>query len=104
MEIVMNRTSVSLYYHGTERAAAAFGPALEGVAREAYLEIGRIAGDRDIHHHQFRTRSGVLVAVASRRRRSGAVEIEIDLVTCRLPARTFTAAEARRPASRCGRP
>jgi hypothetical protein len=62
--------------------------------------LGRIAPGHDIHHHQFRTRAGVLVAVASRRRRSGAVEIEIDLVTARLPARTFTIEEARLPGRR----
>ncbi|HJU14952.1 MAG TPA: hypothetical protein VJ770_00655 [Stellaceae bacterium] len=93
----MNRTSVPLYYYGTERARAALGRAIERVAQEAYLELGRVAGGRDIHHHQFRTHAGVRVAVASRRRRSGAVEIEIDLVTARLPARTFTAEEARPP-------
>jgi hypothetical protein len=92
----VNRTSVPLYYYGTERACAALGRAIEDVAREAYLELGRVAEGRDIHHHQFRTRSGVLIAVASRRRRSGAVEIEIDLVTARLPTCTFTIEEARR--------
>jgi hypothetical protein len=91
----VNRTSVPLYYHGTERARIALGRAIERVAQEAYLELGRVAEGHDIHHHQFRTRAGVLVAIASRRRRSGAVEI--DLVTARLPARTFTAQEARPP-------
>lgn len=92
----MNQTSVPLYYYGTERARTAFGRAIDGVAQEAYLELGRVAEGHDIHHHQFRTRSGVLVAIASRRRRSGAMEIEIDLVTARLPARTFTKEEVRR--------
>lgn len=94
----MNRTSVPLFYYGTERARALLGRAIEGVAQEAYFELGRIAGGHDIHHHQFRSRAGVRVAIASRRRRSGAVEIEIDLVTARLPARTFTAEEAHAPA------
>jgi hypothetical protein len=91
----VNQTSVPLYYYGTERARTTLGRAIEGVAREAYLELGRIAPGHDIHHHQFRTRAGVLVAIAARRRRSGALEIEIDLVTARLPARTFTQEEAR---------
>lgn len=91
----MQKTSVPLFYYGTERARAFLGRTIESVAQEAYFELGRVAGERDIHHHQFRTRAGVRVAVASRRRRSGAVEIEIDLVTARLPARTFTAEEAR---------
>ncbi len=89
----MNRTSVPLYYHGTDRARAAFGPALETIAREAWAELGRLAKGAEIHHHQFRTRSGVPIAIASRYRASGALEIEIDLVTARLPARSFTAAE-----------
>jgi hypothetical protein len=99
----MNRTVVPLYYYGTDRARAAFGRDLEVVAQEAYLQLGRVAEGQDLHHHQFRTRSGVLVAIASRRRKSGAVEVEIDLVTARMPARTFTAEAARRPAAPGGR-
>jgi hypothetical protein len=99
----MNRTIVPLYYYGTESARAAFGRDLEVVAQEAYLHLGRVADGQDLHHHQFRTRSGVLVAIASRRRKSGAVEVEIDLVTARLPARTFTVEAARRASRAVGR-
>jgi hypothetical protein len=87
----MQKTTVPLFYYGTERAIARFGRTLEKIAQQAYREIGQIANGHDVQHHQFRTTSGVLVAVASRRRKSGMTEIEIDLVTARLPERTYLA-------------
>ena len=84
------QTFAPIHFCPTPAAVAALGHKLPLIAREAFLEIGRVARGYAIHHHQFRTESGDLVAVASRVKRSGIVEIEIDLGQPGLPMRTFT--------------
>ena len=61
-------------------------------AREAFLQVGRLGEGFAIHHHAFRV-LGHTVAVASRIKASGVVEI--DVIEARLPARSFTRANAR---------
>lgn len=89
-----------IHFLSTSAAAAALGQKLPDVAREAFLEIGRVARGYAIHHHQFRTQAGDLVAVASRVKPSGIVEIDIDLGLPGQPARTFTQDDAARAARR----
>ena len=89
-------THAPIHFLATPAAARAFGPALPDVAREAFLEIGRVARGYAIHPPQFRAAGGALVMVASRVKASGIVEIEIDCGHPGLPARTFTCEEAAR--------
>ncbi len=94
------KTFAPLHVCATPAAARAFGERLPEIAREAFLEIGRVARGYAIHHHQFRSTCGALVAVASRVKASGVPEIEIDLGMPGLPTRTFTKEDAARAARR----
>jgi hypothetical protein len=94
------KTSAPLHFCATPAAMRAFGHRLPEIAREAFLEIGRVARGYAIHHHQFRLEGGELVAVASRVKASGVPEVEIDLGHPGLPARTFTQEDAARASRR----
>ena len=89
-------TFAPLHFSATHEALRAFGPRLPDVAREAFLEIGRAARGYAIHYHQFRLATGEWVAVASRVKLSGIVEVDLDLGRPGLTIRTFTADEAAR--------
>lgn len=93
-EDIAMKTHAPIHFQATAAAVARLGPKLPGIAREAFLDIGRIARGYAIHHHQFRTVAGDLVAVCSRVKTTGVIEIEIDLGQPGLPARTFTREEA----------
>lgn len=63
----------------TRRAVEMFGNRLADIGRQAFLEIGRTGTDYALHHHQFETEAGEPVAIASRVRASGLLEIEVDV-------------------------
>ena len=88
------QTLVPLHFVATPAARDAFGDRLPAVAREAFLQVGRRGEGFAIHHHAFRV-LGRTVAVASRMKASGVVEIDLDVIEARLPARSFTRANAR---------
>ena len=94
------KTFAPIHFYATPAAVRAFGGRLPEIAREAFLEIGRLARGYAIHHHQFRLPGGELVAVASDVKASGIPEIEIDLGHPGLPLRTFTSEEAARASRR----
>lgn len=85
----MAATLVPLHFLATPDAREAFGRDVAAVARAAFLEIGKLDAGFAVHHHAFRV-LGRTVAVASRVKASGIVEIELDVVEARLPARTIT--------------
>ena len=78
----------------TRRAVEAFGPRLAEIGRQAFLEIGRTGTDYALHHHQFRTKAGEPVAIASRVRASGLLEIEVDVGLATATPRTIRARSA----------
>jgi hypothetical protein len=71
--------------HPRAAARAAFGARLEVIAAQAFRAIARVAKGFEVAHLQFRRERDV-VAVCSQVRRSGEIEIEIDVGTERLPA------------------
>ena len=85
----------------TAEAKQALGSQLRVAALAAYREIALAAKGLEIAHLQFAFRK-LTLAVCSRVRRDGIVEIEIGLGDPRLPARTFTAAQIRQ-ATKAGR-
>lgn len=97
------KTFVPLHFVATPRAAKALGDHAAGVAKMAFIEIGRATGNYTIHYAQFRTPHGDLIAVASRVKASGIVEIEIDLGNAKLPWHVITAAQHRAAIERCCR-
>jgi len=86
----------------TAEARAAIGPHLRPAALAAYREIALAAKGLEIAHLQF-VFLKLTLAVCSRVRRDGIVEIEIGLGDPRLPKSSFTAAQARIGAARRGR-
>jgi hypothetical protein len=78
----------------TIEARNALGPRLRSAGLAAHREIAVAARGLEIAHLQF-TFSELTLAVCSRVRRDGIVEIEIGLGDPRLPVRTFTAAQMR---------
>ena len=78
----------------TADARLALGVHLQAAGLAAYREIAVAAKGLEIAHLQFVFR-GVTVAVCSRIRRNGIVEIEIGLGDPRLPKSAFTADQMR---------
>jgi hypothetical protein len=78
----------------TLEARRALGRDLHQAGLAAYREIAVAAKGLEIAHLQF-TFLGRTLAVCSRVRPDGIVEIEIGLGDPRLPARTFTAEQIR---------
>ena len=76
----------------TADARQVLGRRLRWAGLAAYREIAVAAKGLEIAHLQF-TFFDLTLAVCSRVRRDGIVEIEIGLGDPRLPARTFTAAQ-----------
>ena len=96
----------------TAEAKLALGVHVRVAALAAYREIALAAKGLEIAHLQFVFR-GLTLAVCSRVRRDGIVEIEMGLGDPRLPKSSFTAAQmrqaeaaarARVDAARRGRP
>jgi hypothetical protein len=79
----------------TAEAKQALGSQLHAAALAAHREIAWAAKGLEIAHLQFTFRR-LTLAVCSRVRRDGIVEIEIGLGDPRLPRSTFTADEMRR--------
>ena len=73
----------------TDEARWAIGPDLLPAGQAAHREIALAAKGLEIAHLQFAFRD-LTLAVCSRVRRDGAVEIELGLGDPRLPASTFT--------------
>jgi hypothetical protein len=86
----------------TGEAQQALGHRLRSAGLAAYREIAVAAKGLEIAYLQF-SFFELTLAVCSRVRRDGIVEIEIGLGNPRLPARTFTAAQTRQD-TKCGRP
>ncbi len=80
----------------TRRAVETFGNRLADIGRQAFLEIGRTGTDYALHHHQFQTKAGEPVAIASRVRASGMLEIELDVGLVTATPRTLTSKKANR--------
>jgi hypothetical protein len=78
----------------TAEALKALGRRLRCAGLAAYREIAVAAKGLEIAHLQFAFFE-LTLAVCSRVRRDGIVEIEIGLGDPRLPARSFTAAQIR---------
>jgi hypothetical protein len=85
----------------TAEARQALGHRLRSAGLAAYREITVAAKGLEIAHLQF-SFFELTLAVCSRVRRDGIVEIEIGLGDPKLPARTFTAAQIRQ-AAKAGR-
>jgi hypothetical protein len=79
----------------TAEAEAALGARLRPAGAAAYREIALAAKGLEIAHLQFAF-GKLTLAVCSRVRKSGIVEIEMGLGDPRLPRSTFTAAKMRR--------
>jgi hypothetical protein len=111
-EVSMFRIEAPILIVPTVEASTALGRRLRWAGLAAYREIAVAAKGLEIAHLQF-TFFDLTLAVCSRVRRDGIVEIEIGLGDPNLPARTFTAgqiraamnaARARDTAPRRGRP
>ncbi len=76
----------------TSDAKVAVGVHLQAAGLAAYREIALAAKGLEIAHLQFVFR-GLTLAVCSRVRRNGIVEIEMGLGDPRLPKSAFTAAQ-----------
>jgi hypothetical protein len=79
----------------TAEARAVLGSHLQAAGLAAYREIAVAAKGLEIAHLQF-VFGRLTLAVCSRVRRDGVVEIELGLGDPRLPKTSFTAAEMRR--------
>ena len=78
----------------TAEAREAIGPRLQAAGLAAYREIAVAAKGLEIAHLQFGF-GRLTLAVCSRVRRDGVVEIELGLGDPRLPKSSFTAAQMR---------
>jgi hypothetical protein len=90
----MLRIEVPLIVVPTNEARAALGVRLREAGLAAYREIAMAAKGLEISHFQFAFH-GLTLAVCSRVRRDGIVEIEIGMGDPRLPKSIFTAAQLR---------
>lgn len=87
----------------TVEAKLSLGRRLRWAGLAAFREIAVAAKGLEIAHLQF-TFFDLTLAVCSRVRRDGMVEIEIGLGNANLPARSFTAAQLREAINAsCGR-
>jgi hypothetical protein len=93
-EVQMVRIQAPLMVVPTNDAQLALGARLPDAGLAAYREIAVAAKGLEIAHLQF-VFHGVTLAVSSRVRRDGIVEIEIGIGDPRLPKSTFTAAQLR---------
>ena len=92
--MVAYRGLASFCYIPTVDARAEFGARLQGIAADAFRAIARSGKGFEVSHLQFR-RGSDLVAVSSRVRASGEIEIEIGVGNPRLPEVVFTEEELR---------
>jgi hypothetical protein len=83
----------------TAEAKQAIGVHLWHAGQAAYREIAMAAKGLEIAHLQFAFR-GLMLAVCSRVRHDGIVEIEMGLGDPRLPASSFTAKQLREAETR----
>jgi hypothetical protein len=90
----MVRIQVPLLVVPTNDAGSALGARLHEAGLAAYREIAMAAKGLEIAHLQF-VFHDLTLAVCSRVRRDGIVEIEIGLGDPRLPKSAFTAAQLR---------
>lgn len=88
------RSFATFCYIPTAVARAEFGSRLEAIAVSAFRAIAREGKGLEVAHLQFRHGRDV-VAVSSRVRRSGEIEIDIDVGNPRLPTIVFTEEELR---------
>jgi hypothetical protein len=111
-EVNMFRVQAPVLIVPTAEAQQTLGVQLRLAALAAYREIAMAAKGLEIAHLQFSFQK-LTLAVCSRVRRDGIVEIEIGLGDARLPKSSFTArqmreaeaaAQARAEAARRGRP
>jgi hypothetical protein len=93
-EVTMFRIQAPILIVLTAEARQALGRRLRWAGLAAYREIAVAAKGLEIAHLQFAFFE-LTLAVCSRVRRDGIVEIEIGLGDPRLPARSFTAAQLR---------
>jgi hypothetical protein len=100
-EVVMFKIQAPILIVPTAEAQQALGHRLRSAGLAAYREIAVAAKGLEIAFLQF-TFFELTLAVCSRVRRDGVVEIEIGLGNPQLPARTFTAAQIRE-AAKAGR-
>ena len=101
--MVAYRGFASFRYVPTADARDIFGPRLEAIAIDAFRAIARSAKGFEIAYLQFR-RGRDVVAVSSRVRRSGEVEIEIGVGNPRLPTVVFTEEQLRKSNRHAGKP
>ena len=90
----MVRIQAPLLVVPTNDARSALGTRLQEAGLAAYREIAVAAKGLEIAHLQI-VFHGLTLAVCSRVRRDGIVEIEIGIGDPRLPKSTFTAAQLR---------
>ena len=90
----MVRIEVPLFIAPTSEAKSAIGVHLRDAGLAAYREIAMAAKGLAMAHLQFAFR-GLTLAVCSRVRRDGIVEIEIGIGDPRLPRSAFTSAQLR---------
>ena len=90
----MYRIQVPILIVPTAEARRAVGRRLRWAGLAAYREIAVAAKGLEIEHLQFDF-FGLTLAVCSRVRRDGMVEIEMGLGDPRLSTRTFSAAQIR---------
>jgi hypothetical protein len=93
-EVCMFRIQAPVLLVPTAEVKAALGRRLRWAGLAAYREIAVAAKGLEIAHLQFAFFE-LTLAVCSRVRRDGIVEIELGLGDPRLPARSFTAAQIR---------
>lgn len=94
----MFRIQVPILIVPTAEARDAIGSHLQAVGLAAYREIAVAAKGLEIAHLQF-VFGRLTLAVCSRVRRDGAVEIELGLGDPRLPKSSFTVAQMRQAES-----
>lgn len=90
----MYRVQAPILIVPTAEARETIGPQLQPAALAAYREIALAAKGLEIGYLQF-VFGNLTLAVCSRVRRDGMVEIEIGLGDPRLPKSVFTAAQMR---------
>jgi hypothetical protein len=94
-EAPMLRIHAPILIVPTAEVREAVGPHLQAAGVAAYREIAGAAKGLEIAHLQFIFRR-LTLAVCSRVRRDGLIEIELGIGNPRLPTAQFTAAEMRR--------
>jgi hypothetical protein len=93
-EVTMFQIQAPILIVPTAEAQQALGHRLRSAGLAAYREIAVAAKGLEIAYLQF-SFFELTLAVCSRVRRDGILEIEIGLGDPKLPARTFTAAQIR---------